>query len=583
MRNILLLFGLIALFFGWNAPNHYLPWTTFHLELAATVGLVFLFVSVALPRPAKAAGTAGRPRALPLPLPPASWGWIVIALLPFLQLLAGQLHYRGDAVLGFLYALGAGLAVYTGCLWTLREGRVPVLRSLFVTLAFGAIFSAGLGLAQWLRIGWGSWWAIELIDDRPFANFAQPNHFGLLMVLGIVAMTALFEMGEIRRRAVFYLGLAFLGGGAAISQSRGSLCALVIVVVCWAMTSRRAPTRLRWGEVATLFVAWLLLWGFLGHIEDALYLAKNVELRPPLVLGSRKLIWLHYLTAIGERPWGGYGFSQSVMALGEVATKVAPSENATYAHNVLLDLMVWFGVPAALLMSCAFLVWVLRWLRRVDDPQWTQQRFLVFAVWAALTVQSLLEFPYAHTYFLLPACLLAGAVTAWPRNPDVLQSSARASFPALGWAVAGMLLLGALARDYVLLEDDFRFNRFVRLNFVGTDQEAHEATKQVFVLDQLQELNVTTAYKIRSGMPEEQIEAMRRVARRFYQLRNRLDYAKALALNGRMGEAEGEMLRVRAVFPDVFYTPIENVWKDWLIENQAEIAASARPAASAPR
>ena len=41
----------------------------------------------------------------------------------------------------------------------------------------------------------------------------------------------------------------------------------------------------------------------------------------------------------------------------------------------------------------------------------------MFALWLALLVQSMFEYPYAYAYFLLPAALLAGAVTRLPTQP----------------------------------------------------------------------------------------------------------------------------------------------------------------------
>ena len=60
MRALLLLAGLTGLFLGWNMPNHYPPWPTFHGELAAALGMCLLFLGLLWPHPGPAAAGAAR-------------------------------------------------------------------------------------------------------------------------------------------------------------------------------------------------------------------------------------------------------------------------------------------------------------------------------------------------------------------------------------------------------------------------------------------------------------------------------------------------------------------------------------------
>ena len=60
---------------------------------------------------------------------------------------------------------------------------------------------------------------MELIDDRPFANFAQPNHLGLAMVWGVVCAIGLFESRVFTSRLSLYLAVLFLLAGLAASDA----------------------------------------------------------------------------------------------------------------------------------------------------------------------------------------------------------------------------------------------------------------------------------------------------------------------------------------------------------------------------
>ena len=563
MRQFLLFGGLVGLVLGWNMPNHYPLWTSFHGELAAALGLGLLFGALVWPQ---SAGVASR-----LPMPRAGWGWLFLALLPLAQFLGGDLVFRGDAALGLLYGLGAMLGLYAGCLWAAQAGRGSVLRWLWTAVLFGAIAAFAVAFSQWLHVAPGGWWATELIDSRPFGNFGQPNQFGLFMVWGIVAAVALFEMRRIEHRAILALVVAIFGIGIAISQSRSALVAIVLVAALWFVTRGRVGSRLRRRDVAVAVAVGLLLHFGLPWIEDHLYLSSVAEVRATFEVGPREAIWRHFIAAIAAHPWFGYGFGQGVMALSEVATRVAPSRNTIYAHNVVLDLATWYGVPIALALCAAFAAWMLGWLRRGANAALDMQRHLVFAVWLALVVQSLLEYPFAYAYFLLPAALLAGAISPLPEGVDERGSpGVRAARWVIALAALAFALLATLAWEYLQLEDDFRAARFERYGY--QNRPDHADLTNPIVLDQLAALNASAHFELRRGMPAEQIEQLHVLARRFHLLPTRVDYAKALWLNGRMAEAENELQIIRGVYPPSQFALIERDWRAWKEEHRADVS-----------
>ena len=567
MRQLLLLGGSIGLMLGWNMPNHYPLWTSFHGELAAALGLAMLFGGLVWPRPGAAAAR--------LAMPLAGWGWLVVGLLPLAQFLAGRLAFRGDAAIGLLYGLGAALGLYAGSLWAAKAGRETALRLLWVTILFGAITAFAVALSQWLGVAPGGWWAMPLIGARPFGNLGQPNQFALLMLWGIVAAAALFEMRRIASRAVLALVTLLLGLGIAISQSRSALVATVLVGALWFLTRGRVGTRLRRRDVAAAVIVGVALHYGLPAVEERLYLSV-AEVRPTFEAGPREAIWRHFAAAIAAHPWLGYGFGQGVMALAEVATKVDPSRNTIYAHNVLLDLATWYGAPVALALSAAWAAWVFRWLRRDGNAAGAalaRQRHLVFAVWLALAVQSLLEYPFAYAYFLLPAVLLAGSIGPLPKGVDERGSlDVRAARWVVGLATGAVALLVTMSWEYLQLEEDFRAYRFERYKFEHRPEQTVLANP--IVLDQLAALNASARFEPRPGMPLEEIERQHVLARRFHLLPTRIDYAKALALNGRLAEAEEELRIIRSAYVPAEYARIDRDWQSWKDAHRAELEPS---------
>lgn len=563
MDVISLVSGLVVMGLAWNLPNHYPLWATFHSELLSAVGLSLLFIGVlwrsfAPPRIADA-GSSRSTVAAPVPLPLAARVWLAIAVIPTLQYAAGVLVFRGDAALGFLYAAGVAFGLYTGALWASQVGCKTVIRAVFCAVVFGSLVAGGIALAQWLRLPVAGWWELELFNDRPYGNFGQPNLFALLMVMGIVGVTMLFEMHVVSSRLIHALALSFLGWSLLISGSRANAFGMLAVTGVWFLTCHRVPSRLRVRDVVLLLVIGLIAYRSLGVIEDALYL-KVGALRPPLEVGPRKGIWLQFVAAIWAHPWGGYGFGQGVLAMREAAEAVQSHYNAIYAHNLVLDLMAWVGIPLGLILSLALVGWMLGWLRRIQDTDLSVQRHGVFALWLAFLCHAMLEFPHAHAYFLLPAALLAGAVTVDGGLPA--SHRVKISRPVLTLALFTLLLLVATAVDYFQFETEFRSLRFDKANFVGT--KVREPPPTPWVLDQLGLLNESAHFEPRPGMPPEQIDKLGRLARRFHLLPTRFTYAKALALNGRMPEAQHEMMTIRSIYRPEVYAVIERDWRAWL-------------------
>lgn len=575
MRGLFIALGIAAIFLGWNAPNHYPPWPAFHLELFAGLGLCLLAVA-----------TVGAGRKMPplhaaaQPVPASVWVWLLIATLPPLQYAAGQLHFRGDAVIGLLYGLSAGFAVWVGHLLVVQHGRARVLQAMWLTIVAGAMAANALALVQWLRLGPPSWWAMELIDDRPFANFGQPNHFGLLMVMAIVAITALFELRVVQHRWVHRAAMVFFGAGVLISGSRASVLALFALGMLWTATRRRAATRLGWHDVAGGVVVAFLMAAAHAQLEHWMTTAP-ADVRLTTDVGARQWIWQHYGAAILERPWAGYGFNQGVAAMAEVAGQVHPSRNAVFAHNLLLDLMTWVGIPLGVLLLAALCAWTLGWLRKCDDAALVVQRHCVFAVWLALFVQSMLEFPYAHAYFLIPSALLAGAISAHataqsatPMRKATRRTplSAENALRLLG--CAGALLFAVTVVDYFQIESEFRSHRFERANF--TTKMPREEPRPVLVLDQLAAVNASARRPPTCGMSDQELEAMRVLARRFHFPWTRLDYARALALNRSVPEAERELQVIRSVNAPQSFERIERSWRIWLAANVCAVPEGRR-------
>jgi hypothetical protein len=161
-------------------------------------------------------------------------------------------------------------------------------------------------------------------------------------------------------------------------------------------------------------------------------------------------MWAAMGDAILRQPWFGYGVGQGVMAQMAVALQHGNLIfTYSYAHNLIIDLWVWFGLPIGSVLAIAGLAWVVWLSRHLADGR---DGALLLAV-VVLCNHALFEMPLYYAYFLLPLGMLIGVLQARAGQRTVITVSRRGALTALAtlsvaWAV--------LVRDYAELESSYR-------------------------------------------------------------------------------------------------------------------------------
>lgn len=221
-----------------------------------------------------------------------------------------------------------------------------------------------------------------------------------------------------------------------------------------------------------------------------------------------------------------------------------------YAHNVILDLLAWLGIPLGAMLLGLIAFWFVSVARKVKTPA---QLFLFLAV-LPFCVHSLLEFPFAYSYFLFPVAWMLGALSA--QQAERLPALATRGRWFGQWAVAaGVVVFAGLcaqvAWEYLQVEDDFRVMRF-ELRRVGRLPEGY-APPQLTLLTQLDEMLKVGRMEPYPGMPPGDIERMRVANASFAWATLQLNYVVALGLNGQSEEASRQLSNLRAVYGAASY------------------------------
>ncbi|MBX3650457.1 MAG: O-antigen ligase C-terminal domain-containing protein [Burkholderiales bacterium] len=521
-------------------PYHRFPLTAFYSEwLAFACGLGVL--AVLLER--RTWINAGLPwAALPL---------FGLAGLAVVHGLAGWSPYFGQALLGALYLVWAGLLVIAGRALVRDCGMDTVCNVVAAGLAAGALLSAVIGVIQHFNLITPlNPFITRLHSSVIFGNLAQPNHFAAQVTLGLFSVVHLHSRGRLPLAfaAVLVLPLLFVLG---LSGSR-SVWLYLFAAFAFAVRLRlaggdpRARQLFIWTGMFIVLHYLLQFCTGLGWlappqreavtaVERLFSGAASVSDRIGLWQAALAIAAEHLFTGVG---WGAFAgqYFQYLSGSGGLA----PPGLYNNVHNLPLQLLAETGiVGAALLLVPAGWGLLLALKARPDAAHWW--------LWATLGVfgiHSLLEYPFWYAYFLGIAALLLGLC------PSPVLQPRLARFGRLVAATA--LLVGAA--NLVFLWNDYRvFERMVRptidqlqsAGFANTILRIHRNT----LLTPYVELSMVMPLPANRDDLQRRLLLNERVIR--FSPQPVLVYRQALllALAGRTPEAQSLLAAARLAYP----------------------------------
>ncbi|WP_176491313.1 PglL family O-oligosaccharyltransferase [Polaromonas sp. AET17H-212] len=511
---------------AWLVPNHYAPWSSAWGDALAIAGLLLL-----LPTAAVGAVSGGR----------VTWRLSGIAVLCcaviLVQLATGKLLFSGDAWMAILYIGLWWAAVLAGGLMATRVIPRDGVNILAVAWLFAAVLSVGLALVQWTGALSLGIYGVDLPPGgRPFGNVAQANHLCTLCFLGLCSVLWLHQRQQVNGMA-FGLAVGFLLLGMVMTQSRTGWLQIGLLVV-WAIAMRtRAGLRISRAQLTmlgALFAVGVLLW---PAICEALLLSAGRSMGDQMQAGVRLPYWLSMLDAIGREPLWGYGWQQVGAAQQRVALDhPAVGSMFEHSHNLVLDLLLWSGIPIGVLVIAALAWWFIAHIRACHDARvvW------MLAAVSGVFVHGMLEFPLEYAYFLIPVGFAMGAI-------DTYSPAGGRSLHVSRWtALAVTALLGAVfvgtATEYLKAEENYRTLRMESAR-IGVDRVVTPAP-ELRLLTQLEALLQFARTEATTGMRPEQLGWMHRVSQRFGYPPVLFRYALAAGLNDQPDVARETLARI---------------------------------------
>ena len=319
----------------------------------------------------------------------------------------------------------------------------------FTFIALGLITSL-LANIQWLGFSQNQNYILSLVGTRPYANFAQPNHLATFLFLSLISLYYLFE--KQKNKPLFSLVLSFfLIWGIVLTQSRTAWIVIFFIPLFLLFKSKKNSLNITKLQLAGIFSLFWLMVVSLPYVNKSFAPYFNIAQSSTLIeratTGHLRLnIWNQMIHAILEKPWFGYGWGQTTAAQYAVIDRYPGTEWASSAHNILLDILVWCGIPLGLIIIGYFAYLYFSFFLKSKSLETVCATLMISAV----LIHAMLEYPLHYAYFLLPVGFLCGICLA-EQNVKTFEVSNKWGYLV---AIIGFGLLYQVFKEYDQITDN---------------------------------------------------------------------------------------------------------------------------------
>ncbi|OTG80700.1 O-antigen ligase family protein [Acinetobacter sp. ANC 4648] len=524
MKAYFLYLSAMLIAIAWLLPIHQTPWTTFESEILTFLSGLALLGSF-LQQKIKIA----KPQII------AS----IILIIPILQCFFGQILYLSNALLSFAYIFSFWLMIVLGYNLSLGgSAREKVLKNWSWLVLIVGLISSLIAILQWLQLSHYFFPYMNLLKgNRPFANFGQPNNLATFLTLGTLACLYFYEKRFVSNVILIPSALILIFS-IALTQSRTSWVVGLFILLYWGVKQYQQPKRFGWIKLLlwmAIFIGFISFLPSLNHLLEALSSQQVAETASVIERASsgylRLDMWSQMLVAISEQPWLGYGWNQTGIAQITAFDAYPSHEWIKSAHNIILDLLIWNGIPIGVLILLYLSFW-LYWLNKgVKDLE----SMIAILMVCAILIHALLEFPIHYAYFLLPLGFLLGVIQARYTRLPLIQINAvvvRVLF------LLSALLIAVVYRDYNV----YKQQSLIVLKTAPLSLQQQEVMQQkIWLLDQFSDRVWWIELNPLTKMSTSQLQHVGRMVANTASKYDLYKYAQVLAFNGRVDEAKHQL------------------------------------------
>lgn len=519
MQIFCLIIASVLIAFGWLSPFHTYPWVTFSSELASfgaafAVMTLFLIKEIKIPRPQIL--------------------MLIIVLLPLLQFCSGLIVDLSVAFLSFAYLFTFWLMMLCGYNLSLQaENREKLMIGFSLVVLIAGLLSSFMAVVQWLNLESYIYGIMGLRGNRPYANFGQPNNLSTFLVMALMGGLYLYE----KRKASLWLLIPsslILLFTITLTQSRTAWIVCIFFFFYWIYKQHKNNPRFNFPKLLLWTLLYFVIAGYLlpyltqfmsSNLDTGVAHTASIVQRAGS--GHERLgMWMQILHAIAERPWFGYGWNQTSIAVVESIEFNTVQVWFNSAHNIVLDLLIWNGVPLGVLIIGYLSLWLL-WLNKTAKDSTS---IIAIMMVCAILIHAMLEFPQRYAYFLLPMGFLLGLIQA--QTPQLKGITIQKNVVRCVWLISVIVLL-LIWRDYKLFQDNSR------LIFKGKQPtEEILGSSRILLLTQFQKRLDWIALDPKTRFSEAQLSEFAEMVKNKATPYNLKKFAQVLVYNQQNKEAE---------------------------------------------
>ena len=529
MPFLCLILASLLLSFAWLSPFHTYPWVTFSSELAtfaAALALLTLFLN------------------RNIQIPKLQLYILPVAFIPLLQWSGGLVSDFSVALLSTAYLFGFWVMVAMGYNLSLQSSaREQLMKQVCWLLLIIASVTSLIAMVQWLGLESSLYGIIQLKGNRPYANFGQPNNLATFLIIGLMGALFLYEKHKASLWLLIPSSLSILFA-ICLTQSRTSLLVCIFICIYWVIKQYKNKPRLNFIKLFGWAATYFLIAGYLLPII-AQVMTTNVgeavthtaSLAQRAGSGHERLgMWMQIIHAIGERPWFGYGWNQTSVAVVESIHFNTVQVWFNSAHNIVLDLLVWNGLPLGFLIIAYFAIWLF-WLSKNAKDTISIVAILMVS---AILMHAMLEFPQRYAYFLLPMGFLLGLIQA--QTPNLNGVTLHRNIIRCVWLVSLIVLL-LIWRDYKLFQENSKLvfkQKPVSEEILGSSK--------ILILTQFQQRLDWIALKPQTLMSDSDLSVIGEMVENKATPYNLKKYAQLLVYNHKLDEAEKQLFILQQLY-----------------------------------
>ncbi|MBP7645399.1 MAG: O-antigen ligase family protein [Comamonas sp.] len=459
-------------FVGVLNPFHIPPWNSFHSEFLCALAIVSLLLFKSFYKNIEI---------------PKKFLLLIAVILIYIaiQLIAknNSVEYKNLLVYFAIYSM----ALIAG--FNTKEIKENNILNFIISIGFFLSISV---LAQFFDIT-DNFELLPSIENtrRPGGSLIQANHAATFICMGLICcLQRNFSSQTIK--LIIFTTLSF---ALAATESRTGLLAFSVYILYASLRKYRKKIIL-FPSLIFVCLSFLLT----PKIYDTFY-QNQIESYTRVTSTSssgRLLTWPILIDSIKEKPITGHGFNSVFSALDN---QIRNNENLRsapfhYSHNIIIDFLIWFGIPVTILM----LIFSSKILLRIENEKNDKTKIILIP----LILHALLEYPHAYMYFGIPFLFIIG------RNITCTNASLF-SINKLTSTTLIILISVPLINYSILYINSEELIRSIRFKSIGVVYDSEITEKQQY-LNYFEPDEIVSNIKINKDISPENIENLRRIS-----------------------------------------------------------------------